>query len=200
MDSAQECIEAGIAIGRQQAFAVIAAKCSAAQALTLRNIKESRVYEALGFTWDRYCPEYFGISRVTADRIIHQLNEFGQSYFRLGELARISEGEFRQIASNVTDEAVEFDGELIPLTPENAPRIREAVRALRLQLRNAESQVPPSSSAVSQLLTRLEALLSDVRRLNRPLLTALERQSLRGLAHYAVEKWSEIARAYDQAA
>lgn len=200
MDSTQECIEAGIAIGRQQAFAVIAAKCSAAQALTLRNIKESRVYEALGFTWDRYCPEYFGISRVTADRIIHQLNEFGQSYFRLGELARITEGEFRQIASNVTDEAVEFDGESIPLTPENAPRIREAVRALRLQLRNAEFQLPPSPSAVSQLLTRLEALLSDVRRLNRPLLTALERQSLRGLAHYAVEKWSEIARAYDQAA
>jgi len=200
MDSTQECIEAGIAIGRQQAFAVIAAKCSAAQALTLRNIKESRVYEALGFTWDRYCPEYFGISRVTADRIIHQLNEFGQSYFRLGELARITEGEFRQIASNVTDEAVEFGGESIPLTPENAPRIREAVRALRLQLRNAESQLPPSPSAVSQLLTRLEALLFDVRRLNRPLLTALERQSLRGLAHYAVEKWSEIARAYDQAA
>lgn len=196
----QEYIEAGMAIGRQQAFAVIAAKCSAAQALTLKKIKETRVYEALGFTWDAYCPEYFGISRVTADRIIQQLSEFGQSYFRLGELTRITEGEFRQIASKVTDEAVEFDGESIPLTPENAPRLRQAVRALRAQLRNAQSRLPPSSGAVSQFLTRLDALLSDMRRLNRPLLTAMERQSLRGLAHYAVEKWSEIARAYDQAA
>jgi hypothetical protein len=179
---------------------VIAAKCSAAQALTLKSIKESRVYEALGFTWERYCPEYFGISRVTADRIIRQPEEFGQSYFRLGELARITEPEFRRIASKVTDEAVEFDGESIPLTPENAPRIRQAVQALRVELRNAQSQVPPPSGVVSQLLTRLEALLSDVHHLNRPLLTAIERQSLRGLAHYAVEKWSEVARAYDQAA
>ena len=71
MDSTKDILTAGAAIGRQEAFAVIAAKCSAAQALTLRNIKESRVYEALGFTCgDRYCPEYFGISRVTADRII----------------------------------------------------------------------------------------------------------------------------------
>ena len=196
----QECIEAGMAIGRQQAFAVIAARCSAAQAVTLGKIKETRAYEALGFTWDQYCPQYFGISRVTADRIIQQLSEFGQSYFRLGELTRITEGEFRQIASKVTDEAVEFDGESIPLTPENAPRLRQAVRALRAQLRNAQSQFPPSSGPVSQLLTRLEGLLSEMRRLNRPLLPALERQSLRGLAHYAVEKWSEIARAYDQAA
>jgi len=197
MDS-RESIEAGIAIGRQQAFAVIAARCSAAQALTLKNIKESRVYEALGFTWDQYCPEYFGISRVTADRIIHQLNEFGQSYFRLGELARVSEGDFRQIASRVTEEAVEFDGESIPLTPENAPRIRQAVRSLLLQLRNEQSQSRSCSETVSVLLARLEALLSDMRRLNRPLLPDLERQSLLGLAHYAVEKWSEIARAFDK--
>ena len=198
MDS-RESIEAGIAIGRQQAFALIAARCSSAQALTLKNIKESRVYEALGFTWDQYCPEYFGISRVTADRIIHQLNEFGQAYFRLGELAHVSEGEFRQIAAKVTDEAVEFDGESIPLTPENAPRIRHAVRALLLQLRNEQSQSPQCSDAVSLLLSRLEALLSDIRHLNRPLLSDLERQSLRGVAHYAVEKRSEIARALDKA-
>jgi len=53
-------------------------QCSAAQALTLKRIKESRVYEALGFTWDECGPEHFGISRVTADRIIRQLNELGR--------------------------------------------------------------------------------------------------------------------------
>ena len=52
MDSANDWIDAGIDIGRQQAFSVIAAKCSAAQAITMKNIKESRVYEQLGFTWD----------------------------------------------------------------------------------------------------------------------------------------------------
>jgi len=200
MDSIKESIDAGIAIGRQQAFAVIAAKCSAAQALSLKNIKESRVYEQLGFTWDQYCPEYFGVSRVTADRIINQLSEFGQSYFRLCELARISEGEFRQIASKVTAEAIEIDGESIQLTPENAPRIRQALRALRLEVRQAQSHFPPRSDTVSQLLTRLEALLSDLRSLDRPDLPAMERESLRALSVYAVKKWSEIARDYAKGA
>jgi len=200
MDNTTDAIQAGIAIGRQQAFAVIAAKCSAAQALTLKEIKQSRAYEALGLSWDDFCPEYFGISRVTADRIIRQLQDFGQAYFRLGELARITEGEFRQIASNVTEETIEIEGESIPLTSENAPRIRQAVRALRLELRNAHSGALERSGSVSQLLARLDALLFDARSLNLSRLPEMERQSLRGLAHYAVQKWSEIARAYDQAA
>jgi hypothetical protein len=199
MDAIQDSLEAGIAIGRQQAFAVISAKCSAAQALTLKNIKDSRAYEALGCNWNDYCPKYFGISRVTADRIIHQLEEFGQAYFRLGELARITEAGFREIASNVTSEAIEFEGEMIPLTPENAPRIRSAVRELRRQLREAQSEHETRCQTVPQFLGRLDALLFDMRRLNAPLLSPLERQSLRGLAHYAVEKWTEIARTYDKA-
>ena len=40
MENTTELIDAGMAIGRQQAFAVIAARCSADQALTLKQIKE----------------------------------------------------------------------------------------------------------------------------------------------------------------
>ena len=103
MDSTKDFIKAWVDIGRQQAFSVIAAKCSVAQAITMKRIKESRVYEELGFTWDEYCPERFGIARGTADKIINQLTEFGQAYFRLGQLARITEAEFRQIASDVSE-------------------------------------------------------------------------------------------------
>ena len=200
MDSTKDILTAGAAIGRQQAFAVIAAKCSAAQALTIKQIKESGCYEELGFTWQEFCPEFFGISQVTADRIIKQLAEFGHAYFRLGQLARITETEFRHIASKVTREAIEFEGESIPLTPENAPRIRQAVRALRLQLRDARPASSRWSSSISRLRTRLDALLCEMKRLDDPVLPAAERQSLRNLAHYAVAKWSEIACAFDQAA
>jgi uncharacterized membrane protein len=200
MDTIKDLLTAGTAIGRQQAFAVIAAKCSAAQALTIKQIKESGSYEALGLTWQDFCPEFFGISQVTADRIIKQLTELGQAYFRLGQLARITETEFRQIASQVTTEAIEFEGESIPLTPENAPRIRQAVRALRQELRNVQSAFAARSDTVSQLQTRLDALIADMKRLDRPLLPATDRQSLRGLAHYAIDKWSDVARAYDKAA
>lgn len=199
MDSTKDILTAGAAIGRQQAFAVVAAKCSAAQAVTIRQIKESGCYEELGFTWQEFCPEFFGISQVTADRIIKQLAEFGQAYFRFCQLARITETEFRHIASKVSAGAVELEGESIPLTPENAPRIRQAVRALRQRLRNEQPPSSPRPGSVSRLRTRLDALLCEMKRLDDLLPPAADRQSLRNLAHYAVAKWSEVARAFDDA-
>jgi len=77
-------------VGRQQAFAVIANKCSAAQALCLKQVRETRLYEKLDLTWDEFCKEYAGIGRAYADRLIQQHEEFGEAYFRLSEIARIS--------------------------------------------------------------------------------------------------------------
>jgi len=65
---------------------------------------------------------------------------------------------------------------------------------------SATAQRLPRSCATSEFLARLDALLSDVKRLNQPVLPELERASLRGLAHYAVKKWSEILRAFDKPA
>ena len=76
--------------GTPQAFAVIANKCSAAQALCLKQVRESRLFEKLGLTWEEFCQEYAGISRVHAERLIQQHEEFGDAYFRLSEIARIS--------------------------------------------------------------------------------------------------------------
>jgi hypothetical protein len=62
----------GAWVGRQQAFAVIAKKCSAAQALSLKQMKETRSYEKLGLSWDDFCQRHTGISHRHADRIIRQ--------------------------------------------------------------------------------------------------------------------------------
>ena len=47
MNTPKDHIESGAGAGRRQAFAVIAGKCSAAQAAALQEIKQSRVYEKL---------------------------------------------------------------------------------------------------------------------------------------------------------
>ncbi len=54
----------GAWVGRQQAFAVIANKCSAAQALSLKQMKETRSHEKLGLSWHDFCQRHAGISRV----------------------------------------------------------------------------------------------------------------------------------------
>ena len=69
MDTPKDQLESGAWVGRQQAFAVIASKCSAAQAAALKEIKQSRAYEPLGLTWQEFCPEYVGMTRERAERM-----------------------------------------------------------------------------------------------------------------------------------
>ncbi len=195
MDTPREWIDAGAWVGRQQAFAVIANKCSAAQALCLKQVRETRLYEKIEFTWEEFCKEYAGISRAQADRLIQQHEEFGEAYFRLSEIARISPETYRQIASQVSDEGLEIDGRKLALTEENAPKIRAAIQTLRAQLKQARDANQPTSPGITQLLIRLDALLEEVSMMARRLLDASERAGLQGLVAYAVNKWTHLARA-----
>ena len=60
---AKDHVESGAWVGRQQAFAIVASQCSAA----LQEIKQSRVYESLGLTWQEYCPRFAGMTREGTD-------------------------------------------------------------------------------------------------------------------------------------
>ena len=195
METPREWIDAGAWVGRQQAFAMIANRCSAAQALCLKQVRETRLFENLELTWDEFCKEYAGISRENADRIIRQHEEFGEAYFRLSEIARISPETYRQIASQVSEEGLEFDGRKLALIPENGPKIRAAIQTLRTQLQEARDANQPASPGITQLLIRLDALLEEVANMSRRLLDPCERAGLQGLAGYAVNKWTRLARA-----
>src|ERR1017187_8856021 len=45
-------------IGRQQAFAMIASKCSEHQALCLKQLKQDRVCDSLNLTWEQFCERH----------------------------------------------------------------------------------------------------------------------------------------------
>ena len=195
METPREWIDAGAWVGRQQAFAVIANKCSAAQALCLKQVRETRLYEKLDLTWEEFCQEYAGISRESADRLIRQHEEFGDAYFRLSEIARISPETYRQIAGQVSDEGIEFDGRKLALIPENAPKIRAAIQTLRAQLQQVREARQPASPGITQLLIRMDALLEEVAAMSRCLLDPGRRAGLQGLVAYAVNKWTHLARA-----
>jgi hypothetical protein len=192
METPREWIDAGAWVGRQQAFAMIANGCSAAQALCLKQVRETRLFEKLELTWEEFCKEFAGISRAQADRLIQQHEEFGDAYFRLSEIARISPETYRQIASQVSDDGIEFDGGKLALIPENAPKIRAAVQTLRAQLKQVREAGQPASPGIAQLVIRLDALLEEVSTMSRRLLDAGDRAGLQGLAAYAVDKWTRV--------
>ena len=188
-------LEMGAWVGRQQAFAVIAKKCSAAQALSLKQMKESCAYEKFGLSWEDFCQLHAGISRVHADRIIGQYEEFGEAYFRLSSLARISPENYREIAGLVVDNCIEIDGRQIAIIPENASIIRGFVRACR-----AKRAGPKASPPIPDLELRLHALLQDVKQHLRPNLPVSLVSYLKNTAYTAIREWDRIARRLEEIA
>jgi hypothetical protein len=188
-------LDLGIWIGRGQAFSFVANQCSAAQAECLARIRNEGLYKSLNLTWDEFCEQHAGASRAHADDIIRRLEEFGAAYFRLSEIIRISPQSYRAIQAAVKGDAIEVGGESIPITPENAPKIREAIAALRAELRQAQDAQVRYSLGITQLQARLDACFDDISSLSRRSLDIGERAALQGLIRYTFKKIRHLVRA-----
>ena len=184
----------GAWIGRGQAFSFVANLCSAAQAECLARIRKDGLYKALNLTWEEFCKQHAGASRAHADEIIRRLEEFGAAYFRLSEIIRISPQSYRTLQAAVKGEAIEVGGESIPITPENAPRIRQAIGALRAELRKTQAAQARYSLGITQLQARLDACFDDLSSLSLRPLDVGERAALQGLIRYTFNKIKRLAR------
>ena len=189
----QKHIDLGSWVGRQQAFAILAGNCSAARAQCLKQVRDSKILDDLGFTWEEFCKDYAGISRPHADSLIRQHAEFGDAYFRLSEIAHVSPGAYRQIAAHVDADTIEIDGEKLALTPANAGRIRAAIQSLRGRTRSAATAVRPPADLI-ELQIRVDALAVDIARSVRALKSMESRDPHRGLIAYATNKFRTLAR------
>jgi len=190
-DNVSQCVDLGAWLGRGQAFGAVANQCSAVQADCLRNIRESSSYAALGLTWEEFCKDYVGLTRQRVDAIIQNLEEFGDTYFRLKEIVRISPAHYRQFADTIADGAIQIDGEAVPIGAENAARIRAAVLAARARFRAAAPAVPP----VDHLRARFDGLLKHAARLiaGTP---PPERAALKTFVDYAADRCGSLSREF----
>ena len=173
---------------------MIASHCTYAQAVCLREIHQTRAYEHYGLSWEQFCVEHAGTSRATAERIIQRLEEFGESYFRLSAIARISPEAFREIAARITAETIELDGEQVPLTRENAQKIRAGIQRLREECRRLTTRYRMGSD-ITEHRIRIDDVIKAVT--NRAeIARALpkdELAGLRALADHAIAEWTQVA-------
>jgi hypothetical protein len=192
--NASQNVELGAWLGRGQAFGMVANQCSAAHAECLRNIRESGSYKSLGLTWEEFCPTYTGLTRPRVDVLIQNLEEFGATYFRLSEIVRISPESYRQMVPKIEGEQLDIGGEMVSIVPENAVRIRQAVRQMRAQLQQARQQAETfSSPGVSSLQSRLDSCFEEMSRMAVRILSRLELTALRGLVDYSMRHLKEIS-------
>ena len=126
-----EAFDIGTWVGRRQAFALLAGRCSAADAEILFEVREKKLFRKIEPTWDDFCSKRLGVTRSYVDRVIRQSRELGPNFSRLNSFTRIKPAEYRQIAPAVTDDGLSYGGEIIALEPENAPKLAAAVDALR---------------------------------------------------------------------
>jgi hypothetical protein len=124
-------LDLGVVLGQTQAFGMVAGRCTAAQAAGLKRLREDRLYRACAATWDDFCRNHLKISKAEADRTIRLFDEFGTDYFDLAGLTRISPETYRAISPVVKDGVLHFNGEAIPLQPENSRKVSAAVAELR---------------------------------------------------------------------
>ena len=176
----------GTWLGRRQAFGLIANRCSAADAECLKTMRENGEYKKLGLTWDEFCDQRAGVSRVYADRLIRYLDEFGANYFRLAEVMQISAETFRLIAGSVGDNGIEFNGLNIPINRENRRKILAAVQVARATSESKRTHRPNVAAARK----RLDAFLSDARAIAE---TSAERAELMILLDQGLEQLSQLA-------
>jgi hypothetical protein len=159
-------LEVGRWLGRREAFGLIASGCSAAEAETLRRIRNEKMYRQVNRTWEEFCTKRVGICKRHVDRTIRLLEEFGPAYFHVAQMTHVTADEYRAIAGHVGEDGVRVDGAVIALLPENSERVSAAVAEL---LTRERPEKATAVSPVDALLKRCESVADSLAALDVPL-------------------------------
>src|ERR1051326_8904181 len=117
-----EVLTLGRLLGRREAFNIVAARCSAADAANLKQIREEKNFLDCK-DWDEFCRRYLYMSKDNANRIIRLLEAYGPRYFEVAQFTRISPDTYRAIEPAIKDGALHTESEAIALIPENADKV-----------------------------------------------------------------------------
>ena len=160
-----DAFEVGTWVGRKQAFALVAGRCSAADAEILFEIREKKLFRTIEQTWEDFCAKRLGMTRSYVDRVIRQFKELGPNFCKLNCFTRIKPAEYRLIAAAVTEDGLSYGGEVIALEAENAPKLAEAVESLRRDCTPDTDPVDPAEQAFSKAGKAIKSAVAEFQRL-----------------------------------
>src|SRR5687768_541189 len=102
-------------LARSQSFGTAGGRCTAADAVCIRRMREEKLFKQRADTWESFCPKFLGITKTHANRIIRWLDAFGPNYFAIAEITPIKPDQYRAIAAAVSSDALQWNGEAIAL-------------------------------------------------------------------------------------
>jgi hypothetical protein len=125
-----------------------------------------------------------------------QLAEFGEAYFRLAQLTRISPDAYRTLAPRIEDETIEIDGEKIPLSADNIPRLRAAIQRFRAQVQKSRHDAGTHNASIVALTERTRALVAELDERSSLVLPDGEYAALCGLIEFTVNAFTRLRHKY----
>ena len=107
--------------------------------VVLYQIKQSKSYKKGGMTWEDFCPEVTGKTANSIDKTLRDLKPLHDSFRdKFSNLLGFSFSKIRYLGrsiqnkeSDIKDGCLIFDGEKIPLTPENKEEIEAAIDTIK---------------------------------------------------------------------
>lgn len=168
-DESAGLLDLGVALGKNQAFGLMAGRCSAAQAVALKSLRQEKKYLICAANWREFCTKYLNISGSEADRMIRLWEEFGTHYFELAQLMHISAEGYRAIEPAVKNGALHHNGETIEFDAENSRKLAAAISELRSAAKPAKK--PQRSlqphERLAELDRRCDWLIAEFEELSR---------------------------------
>ena len=190
VDEVAQAVQLGQILGRRQAYVELAGRCSALEAVSIKRLRDAKLYLKLASNWVEFCPKFLGMSKASADRVIRWLDEFGPDYFTLAQLTRVSPDEYRQrIAPAMAEGAIHRGGETIKLIPENTEKVAAAVDQLRQAPAPPDRGTMDADQRVSALYRRIDIVVAEFRKLRK---AGATRQWLMALAQHATEQMKQL--------
>jgi hypothetical protein len=188
----QQFLRIGKWIGRGEAFAVNATFSHFAQAKCWKEIHDSGDYKTLGLTWEEFCTEHLGLVRTRVEAIIAGLEEFGENFCRLSEILRVSPETYRAISPKIAGDAIEIDGEMVPIAAENSALIRGAVQRMRAEL-TQHPRTRPTKDPIAGVQMRLDGCIAAVSRLCGDAVESAQKESIRSLLEGSALRLMELS-------
>ncbi len=156
-----EMLDLGMVLGQNQAFGFLAGRCSAAQAETIRRLRNEKLYKRVTEHWKEFCSQYLKMSGTQADSIIRLWEEFGAGYFEIAQLTRVSPETYRTLAPAVDNGVLHLNGEQIELTIENSRKVAVAVSKVRRSLTTKKAADTPVAERIYHLDELCTAILDE---------------------------------------
>ena len=138
----------------------------------LKRVKDSKEYrERFGITWEQFC-EHCGVNRRTVDRALDELEPFRQEFLdTLSNFSGVTSNKFKYLGmevsghlSEVSDNAITYNGETIPLDAEHKDDIQALLETLEETHKKQSEEAEATIKTKNRLIKAKEDVIKKMER------------------------------------